>query len=355
VNVENSGEARSLVARLQWSCFSRAVRKVEIPKSVGSSKLCMRARKTFLPQYLWPRFDEVDSKGKLKRLSFAFDESTSWRKNYKCPLNYDIKAAASRQKQFLHNISRPYFETEDALVRGAQRYKRFLALMRDNPGQFLVPKYDIDLLWHAHILRDTAGYARDTTDFVGRFINHKEDDDRAEGGELDMGYTKTAVLWKETYNEDYEDKDTNYKGKLSESHDRVFRDDGTGIVIKANDEWREAFVNDAVKCKRCKKKVAKKMCSKCRKRLLKAVRLKRGGQVRGGACGAMYSNGYVGALATNSAWGGACGGIMGDAHGSCGCGGGGGACGAGGGGCGGGAGGCGGGGGGGGCGGCGGC
>lgn len=120
-------------------------------------------------------------------------------------IEYDIQAAVKRQKRFLYNISRPYFETDATLVRGAFRLKRSFALMRDNHGQFLVPLQDIDLVWHAHILRDTGRYALDTTEFVGWFFNHKENDDRAEGGELLMGFTKTVALWKKAYEEEYED------------------------------------------------------------------------------------------------------------------------------------------------------
>jgi len=316
VNVSNAGDPKSIVARLQWFCFSRAVRSLEQRKFPKWRKLCIEERKTFLPKYLWPRFTETKTEGKKKENTFPFEESTSWSKNYRNPLKYDIKAAARRQKQFLFNISRPYFDTDKALERGSYRYKRFLALMRDNPGKFLVPMYDIDLVWHAHILKDTAGYARDTKEFVGRFINHKEDDDRAEGGELNTGFATTVKLWEATYGEKYEDTDTNYKGKLPDSEERVFTANGTSVLVKADDEWRKSFIQNALTCPECKDKLAKFMCTKCQKEVIKAVRLKRGGHVRGGACGALYANGYVGALAIHSNAGGACGDMTGEAHGS---------------------------------------
>lgn len=81
--------------------------------------------------------------------------------------------------------------------------------MRDNPGQFLVSTYDIDLVWHAHIIWDAAGYARDTEQFVGKFFNHKEDDDREDGGELQIDFLRTVELWENAYTESYEDSDTN--------------------------------------------------------------------------------------------------------------------------------------------------
>lgn len=51
------------------------------------------------------------------------------------------------------------------------------------------------------------------------------------------------------------------------------------------------------------------------KKFLRAVRLARGGQVHGGACGALVRKGYVGSIAMNSVIGGACGGMKRDAHG----------------------------------------
>ena len=116
-------------------------------------------------------------------MEFIFNEPHRiLQKTWESPLNYDLKAAAARQKQFLDNVAHEYFDGDESLKRGAKRYRKFLALMRDNPGVFVVPMYDIDLVWHAHILRDTERYAQETRNFVGRFVNHKEDDDRSAGG-----------------------------------------------------------------------------------------------------------------------------------------------------------------------------
>lgn len=93
-------------------------------------------------------------------------------RNCRYPLENDIKACARWQTQFLS-----YFETDRALKHVAYSHTRFLALMRDNPGQFLVPFYDIVLVWHPHIPRETTGDARDTSEFMRRFINHNEDAD----------------------------------------------------------------------------------------------------------------------------------------------------------------------------------
>ncbi len=338
ISVHNADEERALIARLQWYCFAHAVRQME-PFKLFTFKKCRRERKTFLPSYLWPPYEEDGN-----QVSFGFTEhSRIFEKKWTSPLSYDLKAAVARQKQFLYNVSHSYFDADESLKRGATRYSQFLMLMRDNPGKFLVPMYDIDLVWHAHMLRDTKRYAEDTRNFVGQFVNHKEDDDRREGGELDTGFTETAQLWKAKYGEEYEDENTNYKGRISDSQVRVYSGN-RAVSIKHDDEWRKSFVERAVVCAACGDKIYKDMHNDCRKKLAKAVKLARGGQVRGGACAALYGKGYIGSAALYSRSGGACGAFLGNAHGGCGCGGGGdfggAACGAGG--CAGGAGGCGG-------------
>jgi len=103
VNAGNAGDPRSVVARLQWSCFSHAVRVLESGKFPLRKKRCIEERKTFLPKYLWPRFTELDILKNEIRYAFGFEEPTEWIKKYKYPLEYDIKAAARRQKQFLYS------------------------------------------------------------------------------------------------------------------------------------------------------------------------------------------------------------------------------------------------------------
>ncbi len=46
----------------------------------------------------------------------------------------------------------PHYREPWFLERAAGRYRRFLALRRRHPTQFLVPTYDIDVVWHAHMV-----------------------------------------------------------------------------------------------------------------------------------------------------------------------------------------------------------
>lgn len=317
VNASNATEAASVVARLQWNCFARATRQLETMR-LFRRRRCRKSMKTFLPTHLWPRF-EVG--GQLEAFELSGSSSPRWTPGFK----YQLEAAAARQKQFLYNVSADYFDKETSMYRGVERYKNFLTLMRENPGTFLVPMYDIDLVWHAHILRSTSAYASDCKQFVGRFIDHKEDSDRTDGGELQTGFKTTVALWEAAYDEAYEDADTNYKGSLPEKSIRVFP---SGIIVTEDADFRKSFVADAV-CDECHEKTALHMHKECREELRKAIRMARAGQAHGGACAGMYWKGFKGSSSTYVAVGGMCGGFAGD-PGTCaaGCGGGGGACGA---------------------------
>ena len=52
-----------------------------------------------------------------------------------------------------------------------QGYRRFLYLIKTNPGKSLVPTEEIDEFWHLHIL-DTAKYAEDCEVLFGYFLHH---------------------------------------------------------------------------------------------------------------------------------------------------------------------------------------
>jgi hypothetical protein len=51
------------------------------------------------------------------------------------------------------------------------RYRKYLLMLRADPGSDAVPTRDIDLFWHQHIL-DTRAYARDCERVFGEFIHH---------------------------------------------------------------------------------------------------------------------------------------------------------------------------------------
>ena len=63
-------------------------------------------------------------------------------------------------------------------------------------GKFLVPTYDIDVVWHAHQLQPT--YVADTTKLLGRMLNHDDSvNDRTPGEKLSNCADSTRDLWAE--------------------------------------------------------------------------------------------------------------------------------------------------------------
>ena len=65
-------------------------------------------------------------------------------------LRYDVVAASCRQMSFFYNVSLPHYRKEDFLAKSAKRYYKFLALKKIVGKLFIVPCYDIDLIWHTH-------------------------------------------------------------------------------------------------------------------------------------------------------------------------------------------------------------
>ena len=115
------------------------------------------------------------------------------------PLACDLIAAAERQKNFLWQVSGPQYGNEAFLADAVRRYAQLLLLMRQLPHAFLVPTYDMDLMWHAHLAWPGA-YAKDTAELCGRVISHDDSvNNRAPGGKLATSAAATAAAWAEAY------------------------------------------------------------------------------------------------------------------------------------------------------------
>ena len=84
-----------------------------------------------------------------------------------------------------------------------KRYCQFLKLRLDNPGVFLVPCYDIDIVWHTHQVSPHL-YQQHTQQLFGCVFHHDDSvNDRSEGSKLNNATEVTASLWKETFGEDF--------------------------------------------------------------------------------------------------------------------------------------------------------
>ena len=113
-------------------------------------------------------------------------------------------ATATRQGGFLWQVlSDDVYDARDRMRLACERYDRLLRLWRDVPNEFLVPGYDQDLVWHAHMSVPTL-YDEETRNACGRaaMIDHDDSvNDRAKGAKLDTSWARTRKLWWEAYDE----------------------------------------------------------------------------------------------------------------------------------------------------------
>ncbi|BBN14328.1 hypothetical protein MPTK1_6g10720 [Marchantia polymorpha subsp. ruderalis] len=134
--------------------------------------------------------------------------------------SYNLEDAAARQAPFYFQVQRSWF-TDDGYLEGAlQRYKGYLFLIqqslenrmaKDRPV-FIVPTYDIDLIWHSHQLHPIA-YARHTRALFGTILDHDDTDtDRGEGAKLHSSFLETCDKWWATFGTVYERAGAMYRG-----------------------------------------------------------------------------------------------------------------------------------------------
>jgi hypothetical protein len=127
-------------------------------------------------------------------------------------ITYNLVDAVSRQKSFYYQVSQPHVVQNQFLQSAAQRYKGFLYLFTRNKGTFLVPTYDVDIMWHAH-QRSAAAYSRDCISILKRVLEHDDtDSDRGEGQKLNTGFKDTCKLWENTYGTIYVKAGAMYRG-----------------------------------------------------------------------------------------------------------------------------------------------
>lgn len=127
-------------------------------------------------------------------------------------ISYDLQAAISRQRVFYYQVSLPHYTDKKFLERSVIRYKKFLFMKKVSPNSFIVPCYDIDLIWHAHQLNPVS-YKIDTIRTIGEHFNHDDSvNDRSGGSKLCQSMTDTQNKWKELYNEQFSNVGSMYRG-----------------------------------------------------------------------------------------------------------------------------------------------
>jgi Glycine-rich domain-containing protein-like len=125
---------------------------------------------------------------------------------------FNILASASAQSGFLWHVSGPRYQEDDFLLDAVENYHKFLAL---SPGDLpLVPTFQIDLMWHTHMLASVTKYNSDCWSVRGSTFNHDDSlNDRTPGGTLDLAFQDTCRRWELAYGKAYAVAGGMYQGE----------------------------------------------------------------------------------------------------------------------------------------------
>lgn len=128
---------------------------------------------------------------------------------------FDVIESCVRQSTFLWQVSSPNFHNVEFLQKGTENYAKFVQLMGEKiRPQFLVPTYQIDLMWHTHMLASISNYHRDNMRMNGCTLEHDDSlNDRSEGGKLDTNFQETRKLWSRVYGVEYKVQGGMYRGE----------------------------------------------------------------------------------------------------------------------------------------------
>ncbi len=128
-------------------------------------------------------------------------------------IEYDLKSACKRQSSFYYQVSLPHYKDPKFLEEALARYGRFVTLKKLNPEVFVVPTYDIDLMWHTHQTSPLA-YHHDTKNYLGKLLNHDDTDaDRSSGSKLNISHNITKDLWMQTFGHNHGMSGCMYRGE----------------------------------------------------------------------------------------------------------------------------------------------
>ncbi|XP_059096680.1 uncharacterized protein LOC131891171 [Tigriopus californicus] len=126
--------------------------------------------------------------------------------------SYDILAAALRQRSFFYQVSLPHYRLKSFIGKNFMRYQMYLKLKQRNPNTFLVPCYDIDIIWHTHQVIP-ADYQNDTITILGSILPHDDSvNDRSPGSKLNNADTETRTLWRDNFGMDFAQPGAMYRG-----------------------------------------------------------------------------------------------------------------------------------------------
>jgi len=134
---------------------------------------------------------------------------------------FDLSGSSKRQAGFLWQVSTSSFEDIEFLEQGVINYWKFLLLKprAQQQGKILVPTYQIDMMWHTHMLSSIAGYNSDCKTIMGSTLHHDDSFvDRSKGGILDLSYQSTKQMWLNEFGTEYVVEGGMYRGEPPASY-----------------------------------------------------------------------------------------------------------------------------------------
>jgi hypothetical protein len=118
-------------------------------------------------------------------------------------ISVDLAIAAHRVEDgFFSDLS------QNETLESAERYQKFLALIKKHPEAIIAPTRDIDEMWHLHMLHPVA-YYHDCMASFGEIIDHDGGfgSEPEEAPVLAATFDYTAQLWQQEYGEPYVSND----------------------------------------------------------------------------------------------------------------------------------------------------
>jgi hypothetical protein len=110
---------------------------------------------------------------------------------------FDLLAFAEQQASFFWQVGSASFNSKDFLREGIDNYWQYLGLhnaSEDDSDHDLAATYQIDLIWHSHLLAGIDTYTQDILQMCGQNANNHAD---TEG--LDRAVAATTALWKQQH------------------------------------------------------------------------------------------------------------------------------------------------------------
>lgn len=166
------------------------------------------------PFFLQPEKDHIEQAPSSQQEQDQYAK-TILQKGRERLAGYCVFASAQSQRTLLWQISEPWYKEDEFLQDGVKRYHQFLQLAKVMDRSVpLVPTFQIDLLWHTHILTSVQQYRQDCLQICGRPFSHDDSfNDRSEGGSLETAFHKTCDLWKQQYSTNYVVEGAMYRGE----------------------------------------------------------------------------------------------------------------------------------------------